>query len=63
VRATRRDKFQSQSAQIGGVFLQLSSGIAATKVPERWDASRENNLKLAQMADRCGLECIVPVGR
>ncbi len=38
-----------------------SSGIAVIKVPERWDASWENNLKLAQMANRCGLQCIVPV--
>ncbi|MBF6568246.1 MAG: LLM class flavin-dependent oxidoreductase [Candidatus Binataceae bacterium] len=47
-----------------GIFCSNSSGgLAATKVPERWDASWENNLKLARMADDMGIECLVPVGR
>jgi hypothetical protein len=40
-----------------------SSGRAATKVPERWQNSFEENIRLAQMADAAGLECLVPVGR
>lgn len=47
-----------------GIFCSNSSGgLAATKVPERWDASWENNLKLARMTDEMGIECLVPVGR
>jgi alkanesulfonate monooxygenase SsuD/methylene tetrahydromethanopterin reductase-like flavin-dependent oxidoreductase (luciferase family) len=32
-------------------------------VPERWDASWEHNVQLAQLADRIGLDCIVPIAR
>jgi alkanesulfonate monooxygenase SsuD/methylene tetrahydromethanopterin reductase-like flavin-dependent oxidoreductase (luciferase family) len=37
--------------------------VAFTKLPERWDASWDNNLKLAQLADTAGIECIIPVAR
>jgi FMNH2-dependent dimethyl sulfone monooxygenase len=40
-----------------------SSGRAATKVPERWQNTFEENIRLAQMADAAGLECLVPIGR
>jgi len=40
-----------------------SGGVAFTKLPERWDASWENNLKLAQMSDEAGIECVIPVAR
>ena len=34
-----------------------------SKVPERWDATWENNLKAAKMADECGIEFLLPIGR
>ncbi len=40
-----------------------SSGRAATLVPERWANSFEDNVRLAQLADRIGIECMVPIGR
>ncbi len=40
-----------------------SSGRAATTVPERWPNTFEENIRLAQMADAAGLECLVPIGR
>jgi len=40
-----------------------SGGMAVTKVPERWDASWESNLKLAQMADEAGIEFLLPIAR
>jgi alkanesulfonate monooxygenase SsuD/methylene tetrahydromethanopterin reductase-like flavin-dependent oxidoreductase (luciferase family) len=47
-----------------GLFgLNLSHGLSATKVPERWDASWEHNVTVARMADEAGFECLVPVGR
>lgn len=47
-----------------GIFSpNCSSGMAVTKVPERWDASWENNLKLAQMADEAGIEFLLPIAR
>jgi hypothetical protein len=43
---------------LGGNLFKLaifgpncSSGIAFTKLPERWETSWDNNLKLARMAD------------
>lgn len=47
-----------------GIFSpNCSNGMAVTKVPERWDASWENNLKLAQMADAAGIEFLLPIAR
>jgi alkanesulfonate monooxygenase SsuD/methylene tetrahydromethanopterin reductase-like flavin-dependent oxidoreductase (luciferase family) len=47
-----------------GLFgSNCSNGRSYTTVPERWDASWEHNLQLAQMADAVGLECIVPIAR
>ncbi|HUK58163.1 MAG TPA: LLM class flavin-dependent oxidoreductase [Stellaceae bacterium] len=40
-----------------------SSGRAATKVPERWANSFAENVRLAQLADDIGIECMVPIGR
>src|SRR2546428_13688857 len=40
-----------------------SSGRAATTVPERWQNTFAENIRLAQMADAAGLEALVPIGR
>jgi dimethylsulfone monooxygenase len=40
-----------------------SSGRAATKVPERWKNSFEDNVRIARLADAAGIECMVPIGR
>ncbi len=55
--------FNRNRMKIGIFASNCSSGMAATKVPERWNASWANNVKLAQMADEAGIECMVPVGR
>ncbi len=47
-----------------GLFgSNCSNGRSYTTVKERWDASWDNNLELAQLADRVGLECLVPIAR
>lgn len=47
-----------------GLFgANCSNGRSYTTVPQRWDASWENNLRLAQLADDIGLECLVPIAR
>jgi alkanesulfonate monooxygenase SsuD/methylene tetrahydromethanopterin reductase-like flavin-dependent oxidoreductase (luciferase family) len=47
-----------------GLFgSNCSNGRSYTTVPERWVASWNNNLRLAQLADSLGLECIVPIAR
>src|SRR2546422_9983349 len=47
-----------------GLFgANCSSGRTYATLPERWQASWENNLRLAQMADEIGFECMVPIAR
>ncbi|MDC0033301.1 LLM class flavin-dependent oxidoreductase [Alphaproteobacteria bacterium] len=47
-----------------GLFgLNCSGGLTMTKAPEYWDASFENNLTAARLADEAGLEFLLPIGR
>jgi FMNH2-dependent dimethyl sulfone monooxygenase len=47
-----------------GLFgSNCSGGLSFTKLPERWDPSWDNNLKLARLADEAGFECLVPIAR
>jgi alkanesulfonate monooxygenase SsuD/methylene tetrahydromethanopterin reductase-like flavin-dependent oxidoreductase (luciferase family) len=55
--------FNDNKLKLGIFSPNCSSGMAVTKVPERWDASWENNLKLAQMADEAGIEFLLPIAR
>lgn len=54
--------------QVAGAEVALVSGhggnrLSLTKAPERWDASWDNNVKAAQLADEAGLEFLLPIGR
>jgi FMNH2-dependent dimethyl sulfone monooxygenase len=40
-----------------------SGGLTMTKAPERWEASWENNVAAARMADEIGLEFVLPIAR
>jgi alkanesulfonate monooxygenase SsuD/methylene tetrahydromethanopterin reductase-like flavin-dependent oxidoreductase (luciferase family) len=47
-----------------GLFgANCSSGRAVTRVPERWSGSWPDCVSLAQMADRAGIEFMLPIGR
>jgi alkanesulfonate monooxygenase SsuD/methylene tetrahydromethanopterin reductase-like flavin-dependent oxidoreductase (luciferase family) len=47
-----------------GLFgANCSSGRAVTTVPERWSGSWRDCVRLAQMADRAGIEFMLPIGR
>src|SRR5262249_53149720 len=47
-----------------GLFgANCSSGRAVTTVPERWSGSWPDCVRLAQMADRAGIEFMLPIGR
>ena len=47
-----------------GLFSpNCSGGMAVTTVPERWDASWDNNVALAKMADGYGIEFVLPIAR
>jgi len=55
--------FDGNGFKLGLFGSNCSGGLAFTKVTERWDASWDNNCKLAELADDAGLECLVPVAR
>ncbi len=59
----RTSMFNNNKLKLGIFSPNCSGGMAVTKVPERWDASWENNLKLAQMADEAGIEFLLPIAR
>ncbi len=47
-----------------GLFgANCSGGLATSTFPDRWEASWENNLALACMADEAGLDFLLPLGR
>lgn len=47
-----------------GVFsMNSDGGLALTKVPERWPATWPDIVAAAQMADRAGMEFILPIAR
>ena len=47
-----------------GIFAaNCSSGLAVTKAPERWQATWDNNVRLARMADEVGIEFLLPIAR
>ena len=61
---------QRNAAIVHGNALKLglfgpncSSGRTYARLPERWEASWVNNLRLAQLADEVGIECLVPIAR
>jgi dimethylsulfone monooxygenase len=59
----RTTMFNGNKLKLGIFSPNCSGGMAVTKVPGRWDASWENNLKLAQMADAAGIEFLLPIAR
>ena len=47
-----------------GLFgANCSSGRTYTTASERWEPSWQNNVRLAQIADAAGLECMIPIAR
>jgi FMNH2-dependent dimethyl sulfone monooxygenase len=60
---SRIKSFSPNKLKLGLFGSNCSSGRAATKVPERWGASWEDNLALAQMADAAGIDLMLPIGR
>jgi alkanesulfonate monooxygenase SsuD/methylene tetrahydromethanopterin reductase-like flavin-dependent oxidoreductase (luciferase family) len=49
--------------RIGLFGANCSSGRAVTTVPERWSGNWADNLKLAKMADKVGIDFLLPIGR
>jgi dimethylsulfone monooxygenase len=49
--------------KLGFFGANVSSGKNATKVPERWRATWDDNVRLAELADQAGFEFFLPIGR
>ena len=49
--------------KLGLFSLNADGGLALTKVPERWPATWAGIAEAARMADRAGLEFILPIAR
>src|SRR6185437_9605076 len=60
---SRIASFSPNKLKLGLFGSNCSGGRAATRVPERWSASWEDNLKLAQLADAAGMDLMLPIGR
>lgn len=49
--------------QLGIFAANCSGGFAVTKIPERWKATWEDNLRLAKLADEVGIDFLLPISR
>ena len=49
--------------QLGIFSSNCSGGFAATKIQERWSASWDDCLRLAQLADEAGIDFMLPIAR
>jgi dimethylsulfone monooxygenase len=59
----RNDFYSASRLKLGIFGANLASGLAATRVPERWSGTWDDNLALAQVLDAAGIEFMLPVGR
>jgi FMNH2-dependent dimethyl sulfone monooxygenase len=55
--------FDRHSLKLGLFGMNCSGGLSATRVPERWEGTWEQNLAAAKMADAAGLDFLLPLGR
>ncbi len=49
--------------KLGLFSANCSSGLAVTKVAERWQATWDDNLRLARLADDVGIDFMLPIAR
>lgn len=60
---SRLDLGTPNKLKLGIFAANLSSGMTATTVPERWRATWDENQCLARLADERGLEFVIPLAR
>lgn len=65
MRKSRRDTrmYGPNRFKLGLFAHNCSGGLTMTKAPEHWDASWDNNVEAARLADRAGVEFLLPVSR
>ncbi|MPZ56606.1 MAG: LLM class flavin-dependent oxidoreductase [Rhizobiales bacterium] len=55
--------FNANRFKVGLFATNCSGGLSLNKAPERWDASWDNNLAAARLAEDAGLEFLLPIAR
>ncbi len=55
--------FNDNKLKLGTFSANCSSGMAVTKVAERWDNNWANNIDLVQQCDEAGIEFMLPIAR
>jgi FMNH2-dependent dimethyl sulfone monooxygenase len=55
--------YGSNKFKLGLFGMNCSNGLTMTTAPERWDASWDNNVCAAQLADEAGIDFLLPIGR
>lgn len=58
-----RSMTRANHFKLGTFATNCSGGMSVTTVPERWEASWENNLRLAGMLDAAGIDFMLPIAR
>ena len=59
----RNRMFDRDTFLLGTFASNCSGGMTVTKVPERWQNSWTNNLKLAKLLDAAGIDFMLPIAR
>lgn len=60
---TTNPVFNRNRMKLGTFAMNAEGGTAVTTIDGTWRASWDNNLRVAQLADRVGFEAIVPIAR
>ena len=55
--------FNSNKLKLGTFSANCSSGMAVTKVEERWNNNWDNNIDLVRQCDEAGIEFMLPIAR
>jgi FMNH2-dependent dimethyl sulfone monooxygenase len=63
MRAPRNRMFNDRTFLLGTFATNCSGGMTVTKVPERWDNSWANNVRLARLLDDAGIDFMLPIAR
>jgi alkanesulfonate monooxygenase SsuD/methylene tetrahydromethanopterin reductase-like flavin-dependent oxidoreductase (luciferase family) len=59
----QRGMMRPDHFKLGTFASNCSGGMSVTKVPERWSASWEDNLRLAKLLDSAGIDFMLPIAR
>ena len=59
----RVEMYGGNRLKLGLFSANASNGRFPTRVPERWTGNWDDNLALAEMAERYGLDFLLPIGR